>query len=375
MKKNIRINIVSFGRRHLLDVARELEKQGYDVFFYTAVPYWRMKKFGLKRKTSKSVFNILLPFVIIEKIFTPLEAKLNVIFDYIVSLIMRPCDIYISVVSPHWKRSFKKAKRQSKLILMDSGSTHILNQKKIFGDYWISEKSPKDQRDYFKEPNIEYELSIYNECDYIVVPSMIVKQTYLEYNYPENKLFYNPYGVDLSKFYPLKLTSKKYDIIMTGSWSYRKGCDLIQQLCLEQNYSFLHVGPIVDMSFPVCKNMKHIDFVDQSELITYYSKAKVFVLPSREEGLALVQPQAIACGLPIVCSEYTGGRDIAEVTGLKEWIFEMETYSLESLNKQIVAALDFVKNDHEIVRMKLYNISWSANGKRYNEFIEQLLID
>ena len=144
---------------------------------------------------------------------------------------MRPCDIYISVVSPHWKRSFKKAKRQSKLILMDSGSTHILNQKKIFGDYWISEKSPKDQRDYFKEPNIEYELSIYNECDYIVVPSMIVKQTYLEYNYPENKLFYNPYGVDLSKFYPLKLTSKKYDIIMTGSWSYRKGCDLIQQLC------------------------------------------------------------------------------------------------------------------------------------------------
>lgn len=55
MKKNIRINIVSFGRRHLLDVARELEKQGYDVFFYTAVPYWRMKKFGLKRKTSKSV--------------------------------------------------------------------------------------------------------------------------------------------------------------------------------------------------------------------------------------------------------------------------------------------------------------------------------
>ena len=76
---------------------------------------------------------------------------------------MRPCDIYISVVSPHWKRSFKKAKRQSKLILMDSGSTHILNQKKIFGDYWISEKSPKDQRDYFKEPNIEYELSIYNE--------------------------------------------------------------------------------------------------------------------------------------------------------------------------------------------------------------------
>lgn len=376
MERKIKINVVSFGRRHLLDIARELEKQGYDVLFYTAVPYWRLKKFGLKKSNSKSVFNVMFLFIIIAKLFPVFGTGwLDVIFDYFISIIMRSSDIYISVIYPHWKKSFKKAKKISKLVIMESGSTHILNQKKVFGDYWVSKKSSKDQRDYFKQSNIEYELSTYNECDYIVVASMISKQTYLEYNYPKNKLFYNPYGVDLSRFYPLKSTLKEYDIIMTGSWSYRKGCDLIQQLCLEQNYSFLHVGPIGDMSFPECRNMKHIDPVDQNDLINYYAKAKIFVLPSREEGFGLVVSQALACGLPVVCSKYTGGRDIAEVTGLKEWIFEMETYSLESLNKQIVAALDFVKNDHEIVRMKLYNISWSANGKRYNEFIEQLLID
>lgn len=376
MKKKVKINIVSCGRRHLLDVARELEKQGYDVFFYTAVPYWRMKKFGLKRKTSKSVFNILLPFVIIEKIFTPLEAKwLNVIFDYIVSLIMRPCDIYISVVSPHWKRSFKKAKRQSKLILMDSGSTHILNQKKTFGEHWVSDKSLKRQQSYFDELNIEYELSIYNECDYIVVPSQIVKQTYLEYNYSDCKLFYNPYGVDLSKFYPSKSMKKEYDIIMTGNWCYRKGCDLIQQLCLEQNYLFLHVGPISDMPFPEYKNMRHIDPVDQNELVKYYLKAKIFILPSREEGLALVQPQAIACGLPIVCSKYTGGKDIGELTELNEWIFEMDDYSLESLKDKVSEALIFFSQNVKMDRSKLDNISWKANGKRYDTFLKQLFVD
>lgn len=376
MKKKVKINIVSCGRRHLLDVARELEKQGYDVFFYTAVPYWRMKKFGLKRKTSKSVFNILLPFVIIEKIFTPLEAKwLNVIFDYIVSLIMRPCDIYISVVSPHWKRSFKKAKRQSKLILMDSGSTHILNQKKTFGEHWVSDKSLKRQQSYFDELNIEYELSIYNECDYIVVPSQIVKQTYLEYTYSDCKLFYNPYGVDLSKFYPSKSMKKEYDIIMTGNWCYRKGCDLIQQLCLEQNYLFLHVGPISDMPFPEYKNMRHIDPVDQNELVKYYLKAKIFILPSREEGLALVQPQAIACGLPIVCSKYTGGKDIGELTELNEWIFEMDDYSLESLKDKVSEALIFFSQNVKMDRSKLDNISWKANGKRYDTFLKQLFVD
>lgn len=375
MRKNIKINIVSYGRRHLLDVARELEKQGYDVSFYTAVPYWRMKKFGLKRKTSKSVFNIMSPFVIIEKVFSVLDEKwLNTIFDYIVSIIMRPCDIYISVVSPHWKRSFKKAKRQSKLVLMDSGSTHILNQKETFGEYWMSDKSLKYQQSYFDKLNIEYELSIYNECDYIVVPSLIVKQTYLEHNYSESKLFYNPYGVDLSKFYPLELIEKEYDIIMTGNWCYRKGCDLIQQLCKKRNYSFLHVGPISDMSFPVCENMRHIDSVDQNKLVVYYSKAKVFVLPSREEGLALVQPQAIACGLPIVCSKYTGGRDIAEVTGLNEWIFEMNEYSLESFDDAVSNALKFSISEKKTSKKKLDNISWEVNGKRYNTFLTSILL-
>lgn len=66
----------------------------------------------------------------------------------------------------------------------------------------------------------------------------------------------------------------------------------------------------MDMQFPESANMKHIEAVDQNTLIKYYAKAKIFVLPSREEGLALVQPQAIACGLPVVCSKFTGGKDM-----------------------------------------------------------------
>jgi glycosyltransferase involved in cell wall biosynthesis len=36
----------------------------------------------------------------------------------------------------------------------------------------------------------------------------------------------------------------------------------------------------------------------------------VFCLASIEEGLAMVQVQAMACGLPVICTTNTGGADI-----------------------------------------------------------------
>jgi len=40
------------------------------------------------------------------------------------------------------------------------------------------------------------------------------------------------------------------------------------------------------------------------------SASDVMVLPSVEEGLALVQAQAMACGCPVIASENTGASDL-----------------------------------------------------------------
>ena len=65
--------------------------------------------------------------------------------------------------------------------------------------------------------------------------------------------------------------------------------------------------------FPNTPLFTHVPPVDEKELTNYYAKAKVFVLPSRAEGLALVLAQAVVSGLPVVYSKDTGGHDIKKL--------------------------------------------------------------
>src|SRR6185312_304315 len=57
-------------------------------------------------------------------------------------------------------------------------------------------------------------------------------------------------------------------------------------------------------------NVEFIGVVKQDRLAELMSTSHLMVLPSLEEGLALVQGQALACGCPVLCSTNTGGEDL-----------------------------------------------------------------
>lgn len=50
--------------------------------------------------------------------------------------------------------------------------------------------------------------------------------------------------------------------------------------------------------------------IPQPQLKQMMSRSHVMVLPSVEEGLALVQAQAMACGCPVISTTNTGGEDL-----------------------------------------------------------------
>ncbi len=371
----IKINILSPGRFHVCDLARELDKNGFDVKFYSFVPTKRAEKFGLPRKCSASILPVIAPFLFIErKIFKNkgYAHKLRILIqDFITGIYMRNCDICIAM-SGDFVFAPRMAKRKGTIIIYERGSKHIMEQKKVLE----SIPSLKGQ-----EPvptfNVNREIKSYELADYISIASQHVRNSFLLYKFPSEKLFMNPYGVDLSMFKPAPKGDRIYDVIMVGGWSYRKGCDLIIEAIKHTNLKFLHVGGIVDISFPEdLPNFTHVDAVDQIKLINYYHQAKVFLLPSREEGLAMVQAQAIACNLPLVGSPDSGAEDLKQMVANSNCIIIIKEYSAESVIEGIKDALSQYDNLQGCYAGDaIRNLTWETYGNRYAEFINKIVIN
>ena len=354
----MKINIAATHRFHLLDLARELKNQGYDVVFYSYVPKKRCESFGLPKRCASSFTWLVLPLMGLQKLLGErswLIRITNILIDNYVAHTMRPCDVFIGLGSVYLK-SFDFAKRRGAITILEWGSKHIIEERKAINGL-----------DNYPKFLLKRDITGYEIADYISIASDHVRQSFLEHDIPENKLFINPYGVSLSQFHPTKLNGD-YDLIFVGGWRVRKGCNYIIDLCRKYKYKFLHVGSIVDLPFPKDGNFTHVDPVDQRLLVNYYSKAKVFIIPSLTEGLAMVQAQAIVCGLPIVCSKNTGGRDLKSFVECPEYIIEMPDYSLETIHSCVEQALT-LSNKQKGFRNYAGDISksltWEAYGERY----------
>lgn len=371
MEDKVKINILSPGRFHVCDLARELDKNGFDVKFYSYVPKHRAAKFGLPPYCSTNLYIVLLPFVAFERKFFPgkkwaKKLRRNV-QDYLTSLVMRRAQVTIAM-SGEFNRSVAKAKKRGDVIIIERGSKHILEQKRIL------ESIPSNKgKIIIDEDNVKRETSDYTSADYIAIASEHVKKSFLIHDYPEQKLFVNPYGVDVSMFHP-EIQNKEYDVIMVGNWCYRKGCDLIIGAISQLGLSLLHVGGITDVIFPNNQLFTHVDSVDEKKLCSYYAKAKVFVLPSREDGFGMVLSQAVACNLPIVGSMDCGAPDLKRMVEYPEYITIIKDYSVESVCSGIQTAL----NKYQELGNSLYagdaveNLTWEVYGKRYANFLNQL---
>ena len=361
------VNILASHRFHLLDLARELSRLGHDVRFYSYVPAKRCAEFGLDKPLCASFLWLVWPFFALAKIAPKgwqesIVWYRNLLIDWYVSRTMRKCDVCMGIGTVYVK-AFETAKKNGATAILEWGSKHIEEQRKQFG-----------YRKDYSVRTLQRELKQYEVCNFISIPATHVKESFLKHGIPESKLLVNPYGVDLSEFHPTSC-SKEFDLIYVGGWRYEKGCDLLTSLCQQYGYTLLHVGALVNLEFPKLSCMTHHEPVDQNDLVNYYAKARVFVLPSRAEGLALVQAQAIACGLPVVCSKETGGTDLRAEMSNKKWIIEMEDLSVEALLDAVDKGMELAKTQQGIRNYAgedLKCLSWEEYGTRYSEELNRI---
>lgn len=362
----VRVNILSQGRFHMLDLARELAANGFDVKFYSFVPTKRAVSFGLPRECCVSMVVPLAPFLLIERLCKKLYWWRIKAQDLMMGLFMRKCDVCISLTG--FLFAPRRAKHRGALVIFERGSKHILEQKRVL------ESIPGAKVPAVPARNVCWNLSGYALADYIAIATQHVRESFLKHDYPDEKLFVNPYGVDLSMFKPLEGAVKEYDVLMVGGWSYRKGCDLIVEAVRRMGCSFLHVGGLVDVPFPDEPNFTHVDPVDQHQLLAYYNKARVFVLPSREEGLAMVQAQAIACNLPLVGSPDSGAVDLKGMVAQGEYVTIIQSYTVDAVVEALGVALRQAEHLTEpYAGEAIEQLTWAAYGRRYAAFLRRVL--
>jgi glycosyltransferase involved in cell wall biosynthesis len=84
---------------------------------------------------------------------------------------------------------------------------------------------------------------------------------------------------------------------------------------------------------------QHIDFVhrpSQKDLVRLYQRSSVFALPSDEEGLGIVVLEAMACGIPAVCTR-SGGPDGIITDGIDGYLVPLN--DAESMASALAALL------------------------------------
>ncbi len=159
----------------------------------------------------------------------------------------------------------------------------------------------------------------------LVAPSKwlaeLVQLSYLGH-YP-CRIIYN--GVDTSLFKPVKsdirqqygIGDRKMVLGVAYGWGPRKGLDVFLDLAqkLDEQYCIVLVGTNEQIDQQLPQNIISIHRTqNQQELAEIYTAADVFVNPTREEVLGLVNLEALACGTPVITFRTGGSPECLDAT-------------------------------------------------------------
>jgi starch synthase len=214
----------------------------------------------------------------------------------------------------------------------------------------------------------------------IVVPSSFCRQTLIENGVVPEKIIINPFGVDLDAFYqvPRPDSSRPLRFVFLGSLDARKGVPLILQAWRSldaQNAELWLVGPIKKRHarlIPPMRGLRLIGQVPHRELPTLLSECDVLIFPSYFEGLAQVQLEALAAGLPIIGTDASGASDLI-THGLEGYIVPVgDGESLRNLMKRFIDSPDDLKRMSTAARRCAERYSWDAYGDRWMDLLRQV---
>lgn len=239
----------------------------------------------------------------------------------------------------------------------------------------------EDHFSYWNKKMVDNDQEGCKNIDFFLAPSQFVKNSLLSAGIKASQIKIVPYGVNVDQFKPKE--NKNYNgrlkLLYVGSVSYRKGMHRLLKVVSDDTESELLIAGGFNASSELfqkyrdCKNIHFLGFVTRDKLNQLYNECHVFVLPSLCEGMAMVGLEAMAAGLPIICSKNTGVNDVVE-NGLNGFVYD---YDDEFSLKQYI---NFYKHNRDSVckmaieaRKTALQYSWSNYHKRVVKVIQECI--
>lgn len=320
----MKVALSVIGKFHSFDLARELHERGALAAIFSGYPRFKLRAEGLPQSLVHTYPWLQTPYMAVRRrdllghrVVRAWEYAARRTLDAHVARHLPPCDVFVGL-SGSALRSGRLARRRGARYVCDRGSAHIRVQ-----DALLREEHARWGQPYAGiDPRIiALEEAEYAEADRITVPSSFALRSFLSQGVDPAKLRRLPYGVDLGRFEPAASPPKdRFDVLFVGGMSLRKGVPYLLQAYRQlahRNKSLTFAGAPDPSLIALLRRRglwpeeaRVLGHVPQPELKTLISRSHAMVLPSIEEGLALVQAQAMACGCVVVGTPNTGAEDL-----------------------------------------------------------------
>lgn len=219
-------------------------------------------------------------------------------------------------------------------------------------------------------------------CDFsdeLIAPTLAVKDDIVkECLFPEERIHVVPYGIS-DAFFDIQNQPVQGRVLFVGSCTLGKGIHYLAKatgpIIRESGKTHVHfvaAGGVTDVvkNRPECADIEFLGRVPRFEINKLYEKADVLVFPTLSDSFGAVVLEAMAAGIPVVCSPYCSD---AVQHGVNGFVVEpRDTESFAKAVSSIIQDRDLRNKMGAAARVRAREYSWERHGETLVQTLQSI---
>jgi glycosyltransferase involved in cell wall biosynthesis len=277
----------------------------------------------------------------------------------------------------------RRAKAMQRKFILDQSIGHPAAKERIFESLrqrfpaWRN-SAPKKANEIQAVEREEHDLA-----DVIVAPSEFVKQTLSTEGVEPSKIHVIPFGTDLGLFHPPDQRDrgshgKPVAFLFVGGLTVRKGLPVLLAAWRQMNLPAAELWLVGSGELPaeekatLPQTVKILGPKGRVDVAALMRESDVFVFPSFFEGLAQVQIEAMATGLPVIGTHESGAGGLVQSGVDGEIVPAGDEKALADAMRKLATDHDLRRRMQASVLASREQLSWKIYGDRWAALLTTL---